>query len=281
MKDYREMADNVLRRRDEYKKAKKKRTAKTVSVLSCFIVAAVLAAGVRYIGIFADSGTAPDKSDGIVDTSQEMKRLAKEKASAPVAAEDFSADMRTDDENTAAMPESGNHNMSEAIRSENHSDDEAETTKSEVTIDAPVAPNPGDTGALTAYDEAWGGYYMDENGNWVVWLTEDTPENRQAVFMLNPTLREDNTIFKKADYSKAYLTELMAKISAAMGNKELPFVTTAALREERNRVEVTMISDAPEDIDQVLMFDPTGGAIEIRYSDQDYAIIDLIKEPKK
>ena len=47
---------------------------------------------------------------------------------------------------------------------------------------------------------------------------------------------------------------------------KLPFVTTAALREQDNRVEVTMTTDDEEYAVQVLNFDTIGGAIEFRYS---------------
>lgn len=110
---------------------------------------------------------------------------------------------------------------------------------------------------------------MDETGRWVVWLTENTEENQKKVFERNPALQESNTIFKTADYSLDDLTDLMAVVSQAMGRDEFSFITTAALREERNRVEVTVTSDAPEDVEKVLAFDPLGGAIEIRYAAPD------------
>ena len=132
--------------------------------------------------------------------------------------------------------------------------------------DAPVAENPGSTGALNPLDEIWGGSYMDQSGHWVVWLTENTPENQARVFAQNPDLLEDDTVFKTADFSLAYLTDLLANISVEMGTQKLPFVTTAALREQDNRVEVTMTTDDEEYAAQVLNFDTIGGAIEFRYS---------------
>ena len=131
-------------------------------------------------------------------------------------------------------------------------------------IDVPVADVPGSTGALVPFEEVWGGSYTDAQGNQVVLLTENTPENQQEVFRRNPTLTQENTAFKTAEYSLAYLTELMADISKAMGEGSLPFVPTAGLYEDLNRVVVTVTTEDADSIAKVLAFDTLGGAIEIR-----------------
>jgi hypothetical protein len=139
-----------------------------------------------------------------------------------------------------------------------------------VTVDAPVVQNAaGSTGALNALDAVWGGSYMDENGHWVVWLTENTKENQQKVFEKNPYLPESTTTFKTADYSLAYLTQLMADISEGMGDGKLPYVTTAALMEQDNRVAVTLTTDDADKVALIQRFDTIGGAIEIRYAAAD------------
>ena len=132
--------------------------------------------------------------------------------------------------------------------------------------DVPVQGDSGNTGALIAYEEVWGGSYMDRNGCWVIWLTKNTSENQKLVFERNPDLLESNTTFKTADYSHAYLTELMADISESMGDGKLPYVSTAAFREEINRVVVTMTTDDTDCLEKVFSFDEIGGAIEIQYS---------------
>jgi hypothetical protein len=131
-------------------------------------------------------------------------------------------------------------------------------------IDVPVQDEAGSTGALNALDAVWGGSYMDEDGHWVVWLTENTKDNQQKVFAQNPELSKSTTTFKQADYSLAYLTDLMAAISEKMGDGKLSFVTTAALMEDKNRVEVTVTTEDEEKIAQLMSFDSIGGAIEIR-----------------
>lgn len=289
MKDYREMADNVLRRWDAYKIKKRKNIKIAASALSCFCVMAVLGTGGWYSGILTgdDSGQVKNVKDvqsedinttDTSDTYDEAKQMAAERESNAAEQEsqqsairDLSADKN--DEASTKPDNSGTNDVD--ATAESNSNSTAEPTGAEVTIDVPVSDIPGDTGALTAYDEVWGGCYMDENGCWVVWLTQDTPENRQRVFALNPTLNDENTIFKAAAYSKAYLTYLMAEISNAMCAGKLPLVTTAALREDKNCVEVTMISDDPWSVDKVLAFDTAGGAIEIIYNSEEHVIIDL------
>ena len=130
--------------------------------------------------------------------------------------------------------------------------------------DVPVADAPGSTGALVPYEEVWGGSYTDAQGNQVVLLTENTLENQQEVFRRNPTLNTETTVFQTADYSYAYLTELLADISKAMGDGSLSFVPTAGLYEDRNRVVVTVTTEDADSIAKILAFDTLGGAIEIR-----------------
>lgn len=122
---------------------------------------------------------------------------------------------------------------------------------------------------------------MDQDGRWVIWLTENTPENQKEVFQRNSDLLESSTIFKTADYSLAYLTGLMAKISEGMGDGKLPHVSSAALREELNRVEVTMTTDDADSAAKVLAFDKTGGAIEIRYASGAVTDETIVKGPAK
>jgi hypothetical protein len=133
-----------------------------------------------------------------------------------------------------------------------------------VTTDVPV--QDGSTGALNALDAVWGGSYMDENGHWVVWLTENTKENQQKVFEQNPDLQKSTTTFKTANYSLAYLTQLMADISEGMGDGKLPYVTSAALMEQDNRVAVWMTVDDADTVALIQRFDTIGGAIEIQYT---------------
>lgn len=126
--------------------------------------------------------------------------------------------------------------------------------------DKPAERNPGNTGALIEFEDVWGGSYMDEAGCWVVLLTENTAENQKIVFQMNPTLNEDNTVFKEAAFSHKYLMDLMKRLSEA----DLPSVVSSiGFREERNRIEVVITADASDAVTEILTYDSAGGAIEI------------------
>ena len=243
MKDYEEMAKSVLSRRDNYVMERKKRMRKVVSIGSCFCL--MLLVGV---GIYQSNNLAP-AGDALTNVTQGV------------------VDMGADKQQKKAEDIDGNPGgySSPATDVYPGGDMSGETDPMEIS-DAPVTGNPGSTGALNPLDEIWGGSYMDQSGHWVVWLTENTPENQARVFAQNPDLLEDDTVFKTADFSLSYLTDLLANISVEMGTQKLPFVTTAALREQDNRVGVTMTADDEEYAAQVLNFDTIGGAIEFRYS---------------
>lgn len=246
MKDYEEMAKSVLRRRDNYVMERKKRIKKIVSIGSCFCLMLLVGAGIYYGTNLAPAGDAlTDVRQNIADMGADREEKQAEKA------EDIDGDPGGYSSPTTDIYPGG--------------DMSGETDPMEVS-DAPVTENPDSTGALNPLDEIWGGSYMDQSGHWVVWLTENTPENQTRVFEQNPDLLEYNTVFKTADFSLSYLTDLLANISAEMGTQKLPFVTTAALREQDNRVEVTMTTDDEKYAAQVLNFDTIGGAIEFRYS---------------
>ena len=114
------------------------------------------------------------------------------------------------------------------------------------------------------------------------WLTENTPENQRKVFERNPNLSEATTTFRTADFSHAYLTGLLADISKGMGDGKLPFVSTAALMAQSNRVEGRMTNDDADKAALLLAYDSIGGAIEIKYSVGERVEIEIErKDPKK
>lgn len=76
---------------------------------------------------------------------------------------------------------------------------------------------------------------------------------------------EDNAIFKTADFSLAYLTELLKNISGGMQDGKLPYVTSAGVMEQINRVSVTMTTDDEKAMATVSSFDTLGDAIEFHY----------------
>lgn len=62
------------------------------------------------------------------------------------------------------------------------------------------------------------------------------------------------------------ITELQAKISAAMSNGELPFVSSSAVYENPYRLHVVVLSNEENDLAKLRTFDTLGGALEIEYN---------------
>lgn len=116
------------------------------------------------------------------------------------------------------------------------------------------------------YPNYYGGKYVDKNENNVVLLCEDNEANRKSICNYLG-ITESKTKFVKAKYSYNYLTELQAKISRAMLNKELPFVTSSALRDTTNNIVVTVTTNNKKDLNKIKQLDTIGGAIEIKYSE--------------
>ena len=245
----------------------------------CFCAAALLGAG-----LWAQGAGGSDGGRGELGNARE-----EQKESRMATVEDLSEDTekrnQKPDEADAESREPGRDdgdtwekNGSTGEKSEAGDRNSPELSQGTV-VDRPAAENPGSTEALEAYEAVWGGSYTDEVGRLVILLTEDTAENREKVFQLNPALKENNTIFKSADYSLRYLTDLMEKISQAMVQKEFPNVTSAALREDRNRIVVTMLGEDMESEARLLALDSVGGAIEIdRLSDAQEKIRNYVKE---
>lgn len=100
------------------------------------------------------------------------------------------------------------------------------------------------------YSRYFGGKYVDNKGNNVILLTEDNESIRKDVCN-KLGISESQTIFKNAKYSYAYLTELQNKISKAMANKELPFVTSSALKDDTNNIEITVTSKNEVDLNKL------------------------------
>lgn len=278
MKNYEEMAESVLERRDRYVADRKKKMRKAASAVSCFCFITVLGTGIWYAGILNhDRGISDGKpEDAVNDGYPNMEAPAGGilPGGATIGdAMDPGDDIKKEMQQPAEyeLGEGLDGKQPQTIDASSQSDEIIETDLLDtnvgigvIGVDKPVVENPGNTGALTAYEAVWGGSYPNEAGQWVVLLTENTAENQKKVFDLNPSLTENNTIFQSAAYSLAYLTDLMERISQAIGsNGEISFVSSIGLREEKNCIQVTVITDDSENIEKILAFDTIGGAIEI------------------
>lgn len=127
----------------------------------------------------------------------------------------------------------------------------------------------------TNYPTYYSGKYIDNNGNNVILLYEDSPENRKQICNILG-ITESKTIFKKAEYTYEYLIKLQNKISEKMQNKELPFVTSSSLIEDKNNIKVTVTSNNISDWNKIKELDTIGGAIDIQYEVNNIGTEDLL-----
>lgn len=108
----------------------------------------------------------------------------------------------------------------------------------------------------------FGGSYTDSSGKFVIVLTEDTYVNRVVVCeKLGRT--ENNTTFVTGKYTLAYLTELQAKITNAMVNKEIPFVVSSGVYEMSNNIIIGATTTDETELAKVYALDTIGGAIKV------------------
>jgi len=108
----------------------------------------------------------------------------------------------------------------------------------------------------------FGGSYTDSSGKFVIVLTEDTYVNRVVICeKLGRT--ENNTTFVTGKYTLAYLTELQAKITNAMVNKEIPFVVSSGVYEMSNNIIIGATTTDETELAKVYALDTIGGAIKV------------------
>ena len=142
-----------------------------------------------------------------------------------------------------------------------------ETTVQDVPADSKgeynEAVNSSDLTKNTS--EFFGGSYTDENGKFVIVLTEDTPANRTDICK-ELGRSENNTTFVKGTYTLAYLTEIQEKISNAMVNKELPFVVSSSLCETTNNIVIGATTTNETELAKLYALDTIGGAIKVEFS---------------
>ena len=130
-----------------------------------------------------------------------------------------------------------------------------------------------------SYPDYYAGKYIDNNGNNIVLLCEDSQINKKQVCSLLG-ISESKTIFKTAKYSYNYLENLQSKISQKMSNKEIPFVISSALMDSTNNIIVTVTSNKEEDLKKLQELDTIGGAIKIDYHTNHIVKEDLLVNRK-
>lgn len=166
--------------------------------------------------------------------------------------------------------------------------DTQETDVTDETLKTTIEDTPADSKgeyyeAINTSDltqdtaEFFGGSYTDANGKFVIVLTEDTPANRTAICK-ELGRSESNTTFVKGTYTLAYLTELQAKITNAMVNKEIPFVVTSGVYETTNNVIICVTTNDEAELAKVYALDTVGGAIKVEF--RTGAVIEELLLPK-
>ncbi|MCI9087148.1 MAG: hypothetical protein HFJ32_01100 [Clostridia bacterium] len=127
------------------------------------------------------------------------------------------------------------------------------------------------------YPEYYAGTYVDKQGDNVVLLKVDTKENRKEICS-KLSITESKTKFEVAKYSYEYLTQLQNKISEKMTKKELPFVISSSIIEDKNWIEVQVTTNKESELKKIKELDTIGGAISIRYSKDGTAKTDMLRE---
>lgn len=110
----------------------------------------------------------------------------------------------------------------------------------------------------------YGGSYTDSNGRFTVVLVQDTPASRDAICN-ELGISENDTVFVEGKYTLKYLTELQNKISTAMQDKELPFVTASRVDEISNCIRISVTTGDETQLKKIHQFDDIGGAIKVDY----------------
>lgn len=172
-------------------------------------------------------------------------------------------------------------NMYYDITSQNITEDDFISLLSSVTsVRGEDVPADADGFYMETIDiddsEYYGGSYINDARQFVIVLTEDTPENRTEI-CAKLGQSEDSVVFEKGKYTLDYLTKLQERISGEMISRELPFVTTSALRESKNRIVVTVTTEDKSEWDKIYALDTIGGAIDVVYSENTARTEELIE----
>lgn len=107
---------------------------------------------------------------------------------------------------------------------------------------------------------------------------EPAPVNKNDVAQ-SPQTEETSVMTKEEPANAAitleYVTELQTKVSTAMSNGELSFVSSSAVYENPYRLHVVVSSNADHDLAKLKAFDTIGGALEIKYDTNPIQVEDM------
>lgn len=106
-----------------------------------------------------------------------------------------------------------------------------------------------------------------ETDNSVAEQNKQTESNEPEASRAAQDIPVDEETYQEAREYSAELTDLQNRISQAMMNKELPFVTSSAIYENPDRIHVTVNTTDEDLIAKLQAFDTTGKLLEIEYSE--------------
>ena len=107
-----------------------------------------------------------------------------------------------------------------------------------------------------------------ETDNSVAEQNKQTESNEPEASRAAQDIPVDEETYQEAREYSAELTDLQNRISQAMMNKELPFVTSSAIYENPDRIHVRVNTTDKDLIAKLQAFDTTGKLLEIEYSEQ-------------
>ena len=139
------------------------------------------------------------------------------------------------------------------------------TNNPDINIDAPVDENTyHEVEPNTPAENETGHYDIEPEENQQTQSEEAITETNTPTSPATETFNEVITL--------EYITELQAKVSAAMSNGDLPFVSSSAVYENPYRLHVVVTSTAETDLSKLEAFDTIGGALEIEYDTAEYIL---------
>lgn len=139
------------------------------------------------------------------------------------------------------------------------------TNNPDINIDAPVDEN-------TYYEVEPNTPAKNETGHYDIEPEENQQtQSEEAVTETNTPTSPAAETFNEV-ITLEYITELQAKVSAAMSNGDLPFVSSSAVYENPYRLHVVVTSNAENDLSKLKAFDTIGGALEIEYNATEYIV---------
>lgn len=154
--------------------------------------------------------------------------------------------------------------------------------RSEEFVDIPADTNGSYAEAVNtdilseASQNIFCGSFLDENGEYVILTTENASDTDKSQLLAEIGRTQENTTFKTAKYTMKYLTELQERISDAMINHELSFVSSSGIYDDKNLIIVTVTTEDKSEYQKLYDLDTFGGAIEITYTEEQFTLTQTV-----